>query len=440
MAARQDDKGMAGLLRRSLAQDAGAGSGSASGEVCPEPEILAAYFDRALDEEETARYNLHFSRCAVCRAQLAAMVRAGGDDAGEKKTAGAWDWLVGPRWLMPAAAMVVALLVIGGIALRMRKPAAPANEIAMSRPDALASPSSEPPANSAIELSESQASHVRGATSAAGAKAGVSHANTAARRDELPAVGAANANHPVENPAAPQPAPAQQNGPRAARGAMRAGNANPAAAAPATSADETASAASVAPAPATPADKKVDAQSVESDTNAAVQAEEGKEAHAAKTKLPETAVPSRSVNGMNLRASETTETAALAKLQEAQISSNLINLQIPTPDAKILWMVAGPGAIERSENGGAGWKTEYLDTRALIVAGAAPTGKICWLVGASGTILRTTNGSHWKTISPPAETDFVRVEATDALTATVTAMDGRKFSTSDGGKSWSSVK
>jgi len=66
--------------------------------------------------------------------------------------------------------------------------------------------------------------------------------------------------------------------------------------------------------------------------------------------------------------------------------------------------------------------------------------KICWLVGANGTILRTTNGAHWKTINPPAETDFVRVEATDALTAAVMAMDGRKFSTADGGKSWSSVK
>jgi photosystem II stability/assembly factor-like uncharacterized protein len=66
--------------------------------------------------------------------------------------------------------------------------------------------------------------------------------------------------------------------------------------------------------------------------------------------------------------------------------------------------------------------------------------KICWLVGEAGTILRTTNGTHWKTIKPPEETVFVRVEATDALTATVTTLDARRFSTSDGGKSWNSVK
>jgi hypothetical protein len=475
MAAREEDKAMAGLLRRSLAQDAG--------DVCPEPEILAAYFDHGLDAEETARYDLHFSRCAVCREQLAAMVRAGGYDAAEKKIAGAWDWLVGPRWLMPAAAMLVALLVIGGIALHMRKPVAPANEIAMSQPEALPSPSSEPlttsvpapeaappqkitppatrenligrpaapsprdAASAAIELRESQASHVRGATSAAGAKAGVSHANTTARRDELSVAGAANANPPVGR-TAPQPQTMSRlKSPAMDRGALRAGNGGGVSAESVNSTDASASAADKAPAvgkaqaPATAPAKKSETESVESDLNAAVQTEETKEANAAKTKLPATApAPAHAVGAMNLTASQAMEAATLAKMQQAQISSNLMNLQIPTPDPKIIWMVAGPGAIERSEKGGAGWKTEYLDTRALIVAGAAPTAKICWLVGANGTILRTTNGAHWKTISPPAETDFVRVEAADALNATVTAIDGRKFATTDGGKSWNVVK
>jgi hypothetical protein len=465
MAARDEDKAMAGLLRRSLAQDAGTGSG----EDCPKPEILAAYFDHALDAKETARYDLHFSRCAVCREQLAAMARAGGDDAAVRKAAGTWGWLVGPRWLVPAAAALVVLLVIGGIALRMRKPVAPADETAMLRPDAVASPSPELPAKStpeaappatrenlplrpaapsprdaasaAIELRESQASRVSGATSVAGAKAGVSHANTASRRDKFSVAGAANANPPAGQATAMQPPPvmAQQNGSRIVRGAMRAGNANPAAAAPANSADQSATSAAPAPVPATPADNKVDAQSVESDLNAAVEAEAAKEKNAEKTKLPAT-TPAHAVGAMNLTASQAMEAATLAKMQQAQISSNLMNLQIPTPDPKIFWMIPGPGAIERSENGGADWKTEYLDTRALIVAGAAPTAKICWLVGANGTILRTTNGAHWKTISPPAKTDFVRVEATDALNATVMAIDGRKFSTADGGKSWSSLK
>ncbi len=489
MAAREEDKAMAGLLRRSLAQDAG----SRLGEDCPGPEILAAYFDRALDAEETGRYDLHFSRCAACREQLAAMARAGAatiaEDA-EKKAAGAWGWLAGPRWLMPAAAMVVTLLVIGGIALRLRKPVGPANEIAMVRPEPLPSPNSAPPSSapaarpelsvnskpspeaapppkvaspgtrealvgrpaapnprdassSAMELSGSQTFHARGATSSAGAKAGVSHTNTAARRDEL-SHGAARANSSAAQ-ATPQPQMMPRlNSPVMDRGALQAGSGagvgtiNSAAASADAAANGLAQGKTLAP--AAPPAKKAEEESVESDLSAAVQTGEAKEASAAKTKLPETAVASRSVTAMNLTASKATEAAALARLREAQISSNLMNLHIQTPDAKILWMIAGPGEIERSEDGGASWKTEYLDTHALIVAGAAPTGKICWLAGANGTILRTTNGSHWKTISPPEQTDFVRVEATDALTATVTAMDGRKFMTSDGGKSWSSVK
>jgi len=503
MAAREEDKAMAGLLRRSLAQDAGAGSGS--GEDCPGPEILAAYFDRALDPQETARYELHFSRCSVCREQLAAMARAAetsgafGAGEAEKNTASAWDWLVGPRWLMPAAAALVALLVFAGIAWRMWKPVGPANQIAMVRPDAVSSPSSATaenaasPANpalpfeaappskvaprpgngpqvgvappsttenmiaqpaipnprdtkgAAIELREADKSRTRGATEPSRPTPRAPHGATAARRDELSSVGTVNAKPSVGQAGAPPPVMAQQNSRLIVRGAMRAGSANAAAAAPVTSADETAAVNEAAPvvdaatAPANAPAKKAEAGSgsVAGETNATVEAYEAKATNAAKAK---SAAPAHAMSAKNLSASQTTETAALAKMQQAQISSNLMNLQIPTPDPKILWMIAGPGAIEKTENGGVSWKTEYLDTRALIVAGAAPSAKICWLVGGNGAILRTTNGAHWKTITPPAETDFIRVEATDALTATVTAMDGRKFTTADGGKSWSSVQ
>jgi hypothetical protein len=418
------------------------------------------------------------------------MARARGDGAAAKETVGAWDWLMGPRWLMPAAAMLVTLLVFAGIAWRIWRPVAPANQIAMSRPDAVPSPNSVPPANptsressapspdvvrrpenaraldvapppatenlmvrpaapnqrevagAPVKPSESDKSRVLGATPASRA---MSHADTAARRDELSSVGSARAKSPAEQAVPPQPQMmARQKNPEIVRGAMRAGSASPAAGAPVTTADETASVTAAAPdttvAPAARPAQKAEADSMESDSSAAVQADEAKEAYAPKTKLPVTAVPAQSVSAANLTASKAKESAALANLQQTQISSNLMKLQIQTPDPKILWMIASPGLIEKSEDGGATWKPEYVETRALILAGAAPTAKICWVVGVNGTILRTANGTHWKTISPPAETDFVRVEASDALTATVTAMDGRKFSTSDGGKSWSSVK
>jgi hypothetical protein len=454
MAAREEDKAMAGLLRRSLAQDAGTGSGA----DCPEPEILAGYFDRALDAPETARYDLHFSRCSVCRETLAAMARAGGADDAEKKTASAWNWLTGQRWMMPAAAALVALVVISGIALRMRKPLASPNQVAMSRPSALpeTAPSPEPsvappPATeefSARLVTPSQPG-ATGNTGADEASRAKSLARNATRRDELSAAGAGNEKSSA-NLDATAHALAQRNNSGMARGALRAGNASAAgASASVSSANQSVTVTEAAPvrdateAPADVPAKQTETMSAQSEPSVVVREDEAKQSNAPKAKSPATAsaaAPAPSAKAMNLAASRANESAAFAKLQQAQISSNLMNLQIQTPDPKVLWMIRSAGEVEKSEDGGTTWKPEYLDTRAAIVAGSAPTVKICWLVGGSATILRTTNGTHWKTISAPADTDFVRVDATDASTATVTAIDGRKFSTSDGGKSWSIVK
>ncbi len=487
MAAREEDKAMAGLLRRSLAQDAGAGAGMGPGENCPEPEILAAYFDHALDAEETARYDLHFSRCSICREQLAAMVRAGSVTdaaAAEKEAAGAWAWLTGQGWLMPAAAALVALLAITGIALRMRKPGAPANEVAMSRPDAVSpsnsapSPETAPSAGAASPASPSAANALAvppTAPSAPAASLGlgarlpsrtVARANSTARPGELSRVGEAgglagkSAAAPVMQPTAPKLAP--QTSPGIVRGAMQAGNGvgtvsgsgRGVGGGTMNSANETVTVTEAGPPldaadAAKPMQEKKEEDSMKRDAAVSVEAEAAPQPNTRKARSAATtsaegkagaAAPVPSAKAMNLAASQTTEAAALARMQHAQISSNLMNLQIQTPDPKILWMIASAGAVEKSEDGGATWKTEYLDARGPILAGAAPSVKICWLVGANATILRTTNGERWKAIKPPAETDFARVEATDALTATVTALDGRRFSTSDGGKNWNGVK
>jgi hypothetical protein len=475
MAAREEDKAMAGLLRRSLAHDAGAGAGMGPDENCPEPEILAAYFDHALDAEETARYDLHFSRCSICREQLAAMVRAGGvtdDAAAEKEAAGAWAWLTGKGWLIPVTATLVALLAITGIALRMRKPVAPANEVAMSRPDAVPPSNSAPSPETAPSVgAASPAPPAAPSASAASLGLGarlpsrtVARANSTARPGELSRVGEAgglagkSAAAPVMQPTAPKPAP--QTSPGIVRGAMQAGNGvgtvsgsgGGAGGGTMNSANETVTVTEAGPPldaadAAKPMQEKKEEDSMKRDAAVSVEAEAAPQPNTRKARSSATtsaegkagaAAPVPSAKAMNLAASQTTEAAALARMQQAQISSNLMNLQVQTPDPKVLWMIAG--AIEKSEDGGATWKLQYPASGAQIIAGSAPSVKICWLVGERGTILRTTNGAHWKTINPPAETDFMHVDATDALTATVTALDGRRFLTTDGGKSWSSVK
>src|ERR1700722_10406362 len=97
MASRDDDKLMAGMLRRNLAHSS-VRETAAPGNDCPPPDILAAYYEHSLGEDESTRYELHFSNCASCREQLAAMVRA--EEAPQPKTG--WPWLWSPYLLPPA--------------------------------------------------------------------------------------------------------------------------------------------------------------------------------------------------------------------------------------------------------------------------------------------------------------------------------------------------
>ncbi len=109
---------------------------------------------------------------------------------------------------------------------------------------------------------------------------------------------------------------------------------------------------------------------------------------------------------------------------------------VHTPDPQILWRFSGGRYVERSSDAGTTWHVQWTNPNARLVAGAAPTTDTCWLVGRDAMILVTTDGKKWKTIAPPAETDFVDVAATDASSATITSADGRKFTTSDRGDHW----
>jgi hypothetical protein len=159
-------------------------------------------------------------------------------------------------------------------------------------------------------------------------------------------------------------------------------------------------------------------------------------------------------DGSNLAELETTESRKKSRKQDkpagkesdsARISSYsqvvTVGVQpgpttILTPDPAILWRFAGSGFVERSTDGGATWQGEEASAGAVLIAGAAPSADVCWLVGRDGLILMTKDAKTWKKIAPPVEGDFIAVSAESAPKATVTAADGRKFSTNNGGKKW----
>jgi hypothetical protein len=109
-----------------------------------------------------------------------------------------------------------------------------------------------------------------------------------------------------------------------------------------------------------------------------------------------------------------------------------------------LWRVGLAGAIERSADVGKKWAKQRSPSKEDWLSGAVVSESVCWIAGSNGAIARTTDGEHWKSIAPPAQAtvnngklpDWIRITATDVQSATITAEDGTRFSTTDGGKTW----
>lgn len=128
--------------------------------------------------------------------------------------------------------------------------------------------------------------------------------------------------------------------------------------------------------------------------------------------------------------------AAPAAAQERVLLNRLApTITIQSPDGSSRWRVTAE-RIEHSADGGATW-TVQRDEPATIASGDAPTAQICWLVGPGGVVLITTDGRTWRERQTPLPVDLAGIDAIDANRATVVARDGRRFSTTDGGVSWS---
>jgi hypothetical protein len=499
--ARQDEKdtAMEGLLRRSFAADArrGISSGAAEGaeKECPPAETLAAYYDRALSEAEQARYESHLSTCGLCRQQLVALVRAdesATQGATEKRERG-WSWFTNQWWLVPVAGtLLIAAVVYIGFAPRLRKLASgPAAEVAVSKraADADTSIVPPPPVTKAAPEAERLADNLeRLKAQAEGTK-----------REKVEGKKAASRIPPTTRYVAP---PTPRNAARAAAAraattnrmatttgraggygtgggyAAGAGGASAKTAVPAEpnqpAADQvvtqsqvvgvTAAAPPAAPAAqggANPdraqyaAPQPSDVQEVQ-ETNSDVNKQDAKSAQdlprsraaAGGANQPTSRVlaqngkeegaagePSAAPKPKVARQKAALTAPTNAALTEARSNTKIIS----SPDSQSQWRIAEGGFVEHTENGGSTWTGVEPAPDAELTAGSAPAARTCWFVGRNGMILVTTDAVHWKIVTPPAQTDFTDVTATTGREATVTAADGRKFSTRNVGKTWQAV-
>ena len=115
-----------------------------------------------------------------------------------------------------------------------------------------------------------------------------------------------------------------------------------------------------------------------------------------------------------------------------------VPVQILSPDPNSRWRIVASG-VERSTDGGLTWQPQSTGVATPLTAGSAPSPAVCWLVGPGGLVLLSTDGAAWQRASLPEAIDLQSVRASDAANATVTSADGRRFATTDGGKSWRRV-
>lgn len=128
--------------------------------------------------------------------------------------------------------------------------------------------------------------------------------------------------------------------------------------------------------------------------------------------------------------------AARARAGTSTLRSAVAIAEIASPDPMFRWRVIGTGQVERSTTGGARWEPAALPESATLTAGSSPSPSVCWLVGRSGSIYVTTDGLRFMRVPFSERTDFVSIQATDARTATVVTIDGRRMRTDDQGATW----
>ena len=400
------EKAIDGLLSRSLRRGA-----DPDGHACPEPEILAAYCDRSLPPRESAHWEAHFSTCARCQDQLAALVRsdaselaAGGvavQPEGERSSGLAWLW--NWRWLVPAASAAAA------VALWVAIEPAPLERMQSiaTRPD-----ESQPARSAAAPTVLDDLSALRKAADADRAPA---------EQDAAPiAQGVAEATR--------DETAFQASGRRAQRTNEVAGTAPPTVA----TAPELQPRSAMAQPPA-PREEQERFAARELREVAAAPPAERTDAQAANRARADRPADAR---GRAAAADRVAVNALRAELATEPAAGILVASSNPS----VLWRLGASGRIERSSDAGGTWRVQTTDVGVDLLAGSAASELVCWVVGRAGTVLRTTDGERWEQRPTPTDADLVGVEARDARSASVTAADGRRYLTTDGGRTWRSER
>ncbi len=418
---------------------------------CPDAGIIAAYHERALGPEESELWENHFAGCSRCRKILAVLAASVEEPLAESEIARLgelvaasaqpaqaaasqkvkpirprrWDWRA--RWLAPALGVAAALAMwfavrppwrtANGGAAQTLIAQAPKNEVAPSaQPEELDRLSKQ----ASPQDQKVQATTPRDFSAAGPSSPGSSNQPPAERRAAAGnGIGDARSNAGIA-------ASALQNDKKEGGVSGEERKTLP----PSVPAAPPSAQAAIASGETTMADKLAGATG-----NAAPRDEQA-------------LAPSPSDSAMSSKQAAPQLSASAQKIQrfgvmKAEKGTPTVLLKAP-PSGTNLWRAGKDGSIERSTDAGRSWTAQASPSREDWLAGAAVSDTAGWLVGRNGAIGRTMDGQRWDKIAPPpsaADTsgkfpDWTAVTAQGAQVATITARDGRRFATQDGGKTW----
>ena len=114
-------------------------------------------------------------------------------------------------------------------------------------------------------------------------------------------------------------------------------------------------------------------------------------------------------------------------------------MEIAAPDGITRWRVTNGQRVEWRSQLSSEWQPVSLADASQITTGTSPSSSVCWLVGRGGMVFLTTDGTHFTRVTSPATVDLAAVTAVDDQRATITAVDGRRWSTGDRGVTWTRV-
>ena len=368
------------------------------GGVHPDASLLAAYVDRGLSDTERTELEAHVADCEDCMERLALL---GSVNVPDEPEVPSFEW--SPRqllsrwgWLVPVATVVVL------VAVWERQPSRSSS--APTSPAAPAVQKQMPPAPNAAEDEASERSVLAPEERQRKADFGqgparqtpeAPKAKDASARPELQAGARNGAPPPSGGTAAPFALRDKKE-----FDAVTPSQANKVAA---------------APEPAAPAAKPVQAEAAASVAARADEARPGNQPKAA-------AMPMR-------------ETIAQGQLLKSAIEAPLV-------------LASGPGVsirrsgtqLERSTDNGATWAGDLVDAPAGLHVGSCPTAAVCWLGGSRGIVLlRQASGSWTRHVVADGRAAVTALQAADAVAATVSLSDGRRFQTADAGVTWTEL-